>query len=197
MAEQGDQRLREREGEDERGAAEEQQREVAAVEVELVAEEDLADRRSDGGPGDDAEHPDAQHDQRQLLEAGTEVGVLAGARERGELGEQRGLDGLEEQDRDAGDEEPDDEVGGGVALRLPLREHEHAERSRVAEGLGGERSEEQQREVGGELRPLGVGAGFDEAVLAPHRHDAGQHGRDRQREPVPDELVDAERRTRR
>ena len=59
VAEQGDQRLREGEGEDERGAAEEQQREVEVVEVELVAEEDLADGRADGGAGDDAEDADA------------------------------------------------------------------------------------------------------------------------------------------
>ena len=35
------------------------------AEVELVAEEDLADGRPDGGAGDDAEHADAEHDHRR------------------------------------------------------------------------------------------------------------------------------------
>ena len=74
--------------------------------------------------------------------------------------------------------------------RLALREHEHAEGGGVAEGLRGERPEEQQREVGRELRPLGVGPRLHQAVLAPHRHDAGEHRRDRQREAVPEQVVD-------
>ena len=46
------------------------------------------------------------------------------AGEAGELREQRGLHRLEQQDRDAGEEEADDEVGGDVALRRALGEHE-------------------------------------------------------------------------
>ena len=193
VTEQGDERLGEGEGEDERRAAEEEQGEVAAAEVELVAEEDLADGRADRGAGDDAEHAHAHHDHDQLLEARTEVVVLARAGEGGQLRQQRGLDRLEQEDRDASDEEPDDEIGRRVALDLALREHEHAERGRVAERLRGERAEEQQREVGGELRPLGLGARVDEAVLAPERHQRREQRRDREREAVPEQVVDAGR----
>ena len=41
----------------------------------------------------------------ELLQPGAEVVVLARAGERGQLGQERGLDRLEQQDRDAGDEE--------------------------------------------------------------------------------------------
>ena len=129
---QRDQRLGEREGEDERGAAARRAGEVDAAEVELVAEEDLADGRADGAAGDHAEAADRppRSNDELLADPVRKSSCLPGARRAGELREQRGLHGLEEQDRDAGEEEPDDEVGGGVALALGLREHEHAEAAR-------------------------------------------------------------------
>ena len=139
--------------------------------------------------------PDADDDHDQLLQARAEVVVLPRPRQRRQLRQQRGLDGLEQQDRDAGDEEPDDEVGGFPALVLALREHDHAEGGGVAESLRGERPEEEEREVGRELRPFGVGARLHQTVLAPHRHDAGDQRRDREREPVPEQVVDADART--
>ena len=87
---------------------------------------------------------------------------------------------------------PDDEVGGGVALDPALREHEHAEGGRVAQGLGGERAEEEQREVGRELRPLGLGARRERGRADPRSAtSAASTGGIAEREPVPDELVDA------
>ena len=136
---------------------------------------------------------DADDDHDQLLQPGAEVVVLPRPRQGRELREQRGLHGLEQQDRDAGDEEPDDEVGGFPALVLALREHDRAERSGVAEGLRGERPEEEQREVGRELRPFGVGPRLEQTVLAPQRDDAGDERWDRERESVPEQVVDPER----
>ena len=96
------------------------------VELELVAEQDLAGGGAEHVAADDAEHADAGHEQEQLAQAGLEVVVAAGADEPGELGQQRRLHGLEQQDRDAGEEEADDEVGGDVlcageaSTRMPI-----------------------------------------------------------------------------
>ena len=72
------------------------------TEDELVlAEQELAD----GGPMNDAamvpNTPSAEHDEHQLLHPDAEVVVAAFAGEVRELREQRGLHGLEQQDRDA------------------------------------------------------------------------------------------------
>ena len=95
----------------------------------LLAEEDLADRRADGDAADHAEQrrsPTTISD--ELPQPAAEVGVLPGAREAGQLRQQRGLHRLEQQDRDAGEEEADDEVGGRVPLDRPVGEHDRAER---------------------------------------------------------------------
>ena len=170
-----------------------QQPEVDPLEVELVAEEDLADGRPDGDTADDPEHAHADHDEHQLAQAAAEVVDAAGAREARELRQQRGLHRLEQEDRDAGDEEADDEVGDHRPLHRALGEHDPAERGGVAQGLSGERPEQQVREVGGELRPFGVGAGRHEPVLAAQRDQHRDHRRHREREAVPEQVVDAER----
>ena len=70
-----------------------------------------------------------------------------------------------------------------------LGEQDRAEGGRIAERLRGERAEEEQREVGRELRPLRLGAGREQAVLAAQRDRRGDRRRDREREPVPDDVV--------
>ncbi len=190
VSEQRDEGLRQREGEDEEAASRREQPEVEVVEVELVAEEDLTGDRADGGAGEDAQHADADDDDQQLPQAGAEVGVAPGAGERGELRQQRRLDRLEQKDRDPSDEETDDEVGRLGAFHRALGEQDRAERGGVAECLRGQRAEEQEREVRGQLRPLRRRPGCQEPLLAAERDDRGQHGWDRERESVPDDVVD-------
>ena len=76
-----------------------------AVEVELVAEEDLADGRADGGAGDHAERADADDDDTSFFSPARKSSCLPAPTSAGQLREERGLDRLEQQDRDAGDEE--------------------------------------------------------------------------------------------
>ena len=116
VAHERDQRLRERQREDEQAAAGREQREVGALEVELVAEEDLADGRAEHVRRRQRRARRPRATSRGACAGRPEVVVAPGADEAGQLRQQGGLHRLEEQDRDAGEEEPDDEVGGDVAL---------------------------------------------------------------------------------
>ena len=64
---------------------------------------------------------------------------------------------------------PDDEVGRLGPLHRALGQQDRAEGGRVAQRLRGERAEEEQREVGRELRPLRLGTGLEETVLTAQR----------------------------
>ena len=88
----------------------------------------------------------------ELAHAVLELVVAARAHERRELRQQRGLHGLEQQDREPRQEQADDEVGDERAL-VRLGQHLRAEERRVAQHLREQRSAEQEAEVARELRP--------------------------------------------
>ena len=88
-------------------------------------------------------HHEPAHSDAELVAA-------ARAHERREAGQQRGLHGLEQHDRDPRQEEADDEVGDRGALAR-LRQRLRADERRVAEHLREQRAAEQVAEVGGDL----------------------------------------------
>ena len=144
-------------------------------------------------PADDAEHADADDDDHELLQPGAEVGVLARARRApASFGRSAAWTAWNSRIGMRAMKNPTMKSAAASRSALPLREHEHAEGGRVAQRLRGERSEEEQREVGRELRPLGVGARArgDRAGRAATRATASTGGI-AEREPVPDEVVDA------
>ncbi len=152
VAEQRDQGLREREGEDEEPAPGGEQREVELVQVELRAEEDLPDEGAERPAAEDAERANGDDDEHEVAHPVLELVVASRAHQAGELREQRGLHRLEQQDRDPGQEQPDDEVGDGAALPRG-GEHLRAQERRVAEHLREQRPEQQVAHVRGQLGP--------------------------------------------
>ena len=96
-----------------------------------------------------------------------EVAVATLAREPGQLRQQRGLYRLEQQDRDAGDEQPGDELGrrGPPALG-PSASMLAARKLAYDEQLGEHRAEQQAAERARELRVRRFGPGLDEAALS-------------------------------
>ena len=116
VARERDQRLRERERQDEQPAARGEQRDVGVAEVELAAEQDVARQRTESAADGHSEHADPDDDQHELAHAVLELVVASGAHERRQLRQQRGLHRLEQQDRQPREEEADDEVGDEAAL---------------------------------------------------------------------------------
>ena len=79
------------------GCGERQQEDVAVAGVPLVREELRTERRAEQRRADRARDAQADDDHHQTLHAEAEVVVLAFAREAGQLRQQRGLHGLEQQ----------------------------------------------------------------------------------------------------
>ena len=115
-----DQPLRHGEGEDEHPAPGREQREVEVAELELGAEEEVADERSERRAADHADDADPAHHEQEVAHAAAEVVGLARAHLRREPRQQRGLHRLEQQDRDARQEQADDEVGDHRPARLSV-----------------------------------------------------------------------------
>ena len=117
-----------------------------------VGEQPLPDERSEGQPAERADHTEPDDDDEQAAHPGAELVVASGARERGQLRQQRGLHGLEQEDRDARDEDAGDEAGERVLLGGGLGEDRRGEERRVRQALREERADQQQAERARQLR---------------------------------------------
>ena len=167
--------------------------EIAVTENELVlAEQQLTDERTDRRRRDRAEDPEPDDDQDELAHAGAEVVVPALAGEPRQLREERRLHRLEQQDRDARDEESGDEQSDARFLARG-REEVGGEEARIRQQLREHGAEQEQRERAGQL---GVGrnrAGLHESALAAQRDRDRTERREHEREPVQPRRPDAGR----
>ena len=118
----------------------------------------------------------------------SEVVVLALAGEARELREQRGLHRLEQQQRDAGDEQAGDELPAVILLGRTFARSWHAEDAGVGEQLGEQRAEQQPAERARQLRvrrarDRGSGGRAGRAARSPPRSAAAARARGRTSRP--------------
>ena len=182
---QGDQGLGQRQGQHVDGAGAGQVAEVGVGQLEPLAEHGRHHERADGEGGDGGQRADGDHDGQQALETGAEVVVAAGAGQVGQLRQQRGLHGLEHEQRDPGDDQPVEEPAGDAsgALLVVVGQDLDGEDAGVHQQLGHDRPGQQVAEGGRQLGPGRVGPGGDEVPFPAgprsgwRRWERGRRGR--------------------
>src|SRR5580704_15945842 len=178
-------------GEDEADGARREQREVEVAELEAVTEEDAGHRRTEEREPGDGDPSDTGHEQEKAVQQGLELLVPAAGGQRGELGQERRLDRLEEKDRDVGDDAAQLKSARRGLLR-GCREQLDGHGAHAEQQLREHRGDEQETERVGDLAPWRRRAGTQQpATTDGCERDRGER-RDDERDPVGTGGLDAD-----